>query len=293
MRITAFILGVFFLIPVQVRSQEMYYYGVNGKPVAREDQAIITKEVNQKSERKLLIVTRIKTDKGWESLSKEKIRAATDKEWVIRYKGGNLLSSKFYREYTETAPGHYFFREYNDKYELRKGETSRKFPLHLIGTQTAYYSDGTVSSISQFRDNQLISNQNWYEDGTPYIDTLFYSADREPEFEYGPAFFKNYLLQRLADSQWDLSQIQDEVVIGWVVMENGEMAGVRALKGKSNVLNQYLVQVIASMPGKWDPATIDGSPVRYFMSIPLNFISKDVNFQEMGIAAGQLYYTRY
>ena len=293
MRITAFILGIFFLIPLQIRSQELYYYGVNGKPVDREEQALIKKEVDRKSERKLVIFTRKKTEEGWKTVSREKIRALSDKEWVIRYQAGNLFSNKFYREYTESTPGHYFFREYNDTYELRKGETSRKFPLHLEGVQTAYYPNGTVSSISQFTDNQLKSNQNWTEDGTPYIDTLFYSADREPEYEYGPAFFKSYLLQRLSESQWDLTQIQDEVVIGWVIMENGEMAGVRALKGKSNVLNQYLVQVIASMPGKWEPATIDGSPVRYFMSIPLNFISKDVTFQEMGFAAGQFYYTRY
>ena len=293
MKITVLIAAVWFLLPLQNRNQEQFYYGVNGKPVDIKEHAILMKEVTRKSERKLVITTRRKAEDEWVTVSKEKIRALTDKEWRIRYQADNLFPRKFYREYSETEPGHYFFREYTDQYDIRKGETSRKFPLHLEGIQTTYFADGTVSSVSHFRNNQLISNQNWLEDGTPYIDTIFYSADKEPEYEYGPDFFKNYLLQRLADSKWDLSQVQDEVVIGWVIMENGEMAGVRALQGRSNVLNQYLVQVISSMPGKWDPATIDGSPVRYFMSIPLNFISRDVTFQDMGFAAGQLYYTRY
>jgi len=292
-KIAALILGVHFLLLPHNMAQEPTYYGANGKPVVTESQAFLMKEVKQKSDRKLVITTSRKSEEGWAVVSKEKIRALTDKEWVVRYQAEELFSRKFFREYTETAPGRYFFREYTDKYDIRKGESSSKFPLHLEGTQTAFYPDGTISSISQFRNNQLISNQNWLEDGSPYIDTLFYSADRDPEYEYGPDFFKNYLLQGLANSQWDLSQIQDEVVIGWVVMENGEIAGVRALQGKSNTLNQYLVQLIASLPGTWEPATIDGSPVRYFMSIPLNFISREVTFQDMGIAEGQLYYTRY
>lgn len=293
MRLSVIIFAVFILTPLKNRAQEVFFYAVNGKPVDLMEQATLLKEVNYKSGRKLVITTRKKAEDGWTVVSKEKIRALTDKEWVIRYQSDNLFPRKYYREYSQTAPGHFYFRDYTDKFDIRKGETSRKIPLHLEGTQTVYYTDGTLQSVSRFRNNQLISNQNWLEDGTPYIDTLFYSADREPEFEYGPDFFKEYLLQRLANSKWDLTQIQDEVVIGWVVMENGEMAGVRALQGKSNVLNQYLVEVIAGMPGKWKPATIDGSPVRYFMSIPLNFISRDVTFQDMGFAAGQLYYTRY
>jgi hypothetical protein len=292
-KISAFIAGLLFLLPLPPRPHEQYFFGVNGKPVDIVDQAVQMKEVVHKSERKLVITTMKKAEEGWTVVSKEKIRSLSDKEWSIRYQAKSLFSRKFYREYTETAPGRYLFREYTDGYDIRKGETTRKFPLHLEGTQTAYFPDGGISSISQFRNNQLVSNQNWLEDGTPYIDTLFYSAESEPEYEYGPDFFKNYLLQRLSDSEWDLSQIQDEVVIGWVVMENGEMAGVRALQGKSRVLNEYLVQVITGMPGNWEPAMLDGSPVRYFMSIPLNFISRDVNFQEMGFAAGQLYYTRY
>jgi hypothetical protein len=293
MKITVLIAGIWFMLPLQNRIQEQYYYGVNGKSVDMKEQAILMKEVIRKSERKLVITTSRKAEQEWVRVSKEKIRALTDNEWKIRYQSENLFSRKYYREYSETEPGHYFFREYTDQHDIRKGETSRKFPLHLEGILTTYYANGKISALSHFRNNQLISNENWLEDGTPYIDTIFYSADQEPEYEYGPDFFKNYLLQRLAKSKWDLSQVQDEVVIGWVIMENGEMAGVRALQGKSNVLNQYLVEVISGMPGKWDPAKIDGSPVRYFMSIPLNFISRDVTFQEMGFAEGQFYYTRY
>ncbi len=293
MNILAYVLGTLFLFFNQDRDHEQYYYGVNGKPVETEEQAVILKDVDFKSDNRLVIVARVRNGEEWIVHSKEKIKALSDREWVIRHQAEKLFSNRFYREYTEAAPGRYMFREYTAQSTIRKGETSRKFPLHMEGTLTEYYPNGVVRSVSEYRNNQLVSNQNWLEDGSPYIDSLFYSADTEPEFENGPDFFREYLIQRLVKSGWDLTQIQDRVIIGWVVMENGVMEGVRALQGKSDMLNQYLVESIATMPGNWKPATLNGAPVRYFMSIPLNFISQDVSFQDMGIAAGQLYYSRY
>jgi hypothetical protein len=293
MKFITLIFGVKFLLPSQNRTQEEFYYGVNGRPVQLKEDAVLIKEVAFKSDQKRVIVTRHRTENGWETLTREKARALNDGEWVIRHKAEKLFSKKFYRSYTEEKPGTYLFREYTDNSPIKKGISSRKFPLHLEGTHTEYFPGGAIKSISEFRDNQLISNQNWLEDGTPYIDTVFYSADREPEFEYGPEFFKSYLVQRLSNSGWDISQIQDQVIIGWVVMEDGHIDGVTALQGKSSVLNQYLVESIAEMPGQWQPATLNGSPVRYFMSIPLNFVPRDVRFQDMGLTNGQLYYSRY
>jgi glutamate/tyrosine decarboxylase-like PLP-dependent enzyme len=110
----------------------------------------------------------------------------------------------------------------------------------------------------------------------------------------GDRFFHNYLLQSLENSTIDLSQIDDRVVIGWVVMETGELSGVIALEGKSMQLNQFLVQTIADLPGDWQPAELDGKPVRYFMSIPLNFMHKETNFQDIELTPeGYMNYTRY
>lgn len=274
-------------------SQEVYYYGVNSRPVENVEEAILRKEVDYRKDQKLTITTAQLQDENWVKLSREKIRATGPDEWVIRYRAEKLFSSKFYRDYSETAPGHFFFKEYSLTNTIRTGNTAGRFPLFLEGTVTEYYPNGAVRSVAEYRDNQLISNKNWLEDGTPYIDSIFYSADQEPEYEYGPDFFKNYLIQKLIQSEWDLSQIQDRVVIGWVVMETGELKGIRALEGKSEQLNNYLIKTISEMPGKWQSARLHGKPVRYFMSIPLNFDVRDINFQELDYSTGRLYYDKY
>ncbi len=150
-----------------------------------------------------------------------------------------------------------------------------------------------MKSISEYRNNQLISNQNWLRNGDKYIDSIFYSADREPEYKMGPDFFHKYLLQNLYNSDIDLTQIQDVVEVAWVVMENGEMDGVIALSGRSLQLNQFLVNTIADMPGEWQPAMLNGKAVRYFISVPLNFQQNEINFQELELSSGTLFYNRY
>ncbi len=289
---TLWIVAVMMVIPA-MSGQETFYYGVNSRPVETADEAIVRKEVTRKSDKNIQIRTDRKADNEWEKVSTEKIRMRDQGEWMIKYRGDRLFSSKFYREYEETGQGGYLFSEYTLASTIRTGSTTQKFPLSLQGTLTEYHPNGKVKSVAEYQDNQLIANQNWLEDGSRYIDSLFYSADQEPEYEYGPGFFHNYLLQKITRSEWDLSQIQDQVIIGWVVMETGELRGVVPLQGRSDELNHYLVNAIATMPGKWQPAMLNGKPVRYFMQIPINFDVRDINFQELDYSTGHLHYSKY
>ncbi len=143
------------------------------------------------------------------------------------------------------------------------------------------------------QNNQLISNQNWLSNGNPYIDTIFYSADQEPVYQPGVVFFNSYLLQQIAKSKINLEEYDDEIVIGWVVMETGVMNGVIALKGKSLELNKILANMIAGIPGEWQPAILDGKPVRYFMSIPVNISHHNAKFQDIELSQGVLHYNSY
>lgn len=157
-----------------------------------------------------------------------------------------------------------------------------------------YYPNRELKSKSEYRDNQLISNENWLSNGTRYIDSVFYSVDEEPEYQMGDAFFKNYLIKSLKKSKIDMSQIEDLLTLGWVIMESGELAGPITLTGKSRQLNEYLVKTISEMPGYWTPARLDGVDVRYFMSIPLNFMQREANFQELEFSpGGVMYYNKY
>ena len=282
-----------FAFHCQISGQEIHYYGVNSKPVEQVDDAVVTKEVKQKSEKRYVVRTRQNTGTGWEQVSKEKIKVQRDGTLLIYYKSDRFFPKKIYRRMVEVGPGLYEFEESTLKSKIRSGTSTDFLPLHLDGTVTEYHPNGNIKSLSEFNDNQLVSNQNWLSDGTPYIDSIFYSADLEPEFKLGNDFFRSYLIQQLGKSKLDLSQIEDVVVIGWVVMETGNIEGTLALQGKSRQLNQYLVNTIAELPGEWQPAELNGIPVRFFMSIPLNFLHNEANFQEVEFSSGMLHYNRY
>jgi hypothetical protein len=279
---------------ISARGQEgMYYYGPNSRPVEKKEEAVLLKEVTRRSADTYIIKTRRRRDEGWDRVSRERVRIRPDGDQVVSYRGDSFFPEKIFREMEKAGPAEYLFRETIQERPVREGTTSRILPLRLEGTVTEYHPNGKVKTIAEYRDNQLVSNRNWLPDGTPYIDSVFYSADREPEYKMGDDFFKDYLLQKLRTSRIDLTQIEDRVVIGWVVMETGSIDGVVALEGKARQLNNYLVQAIRQLPGEWEPACLNGSPVRFFMSIPLNFIQKDASFQEVELSTGRLHYSKY
>lgn len=272
---------------------QVYYYGPNSILLEQMENSRTYKEVKEKNGNKYVIKTFDKAGLQWERILKERISLQKNGDLKIRYKANNFFSKKMLRTMEKVGPDLYHFEEKRAENTVRTGMSSRFLPLHLEGSLTEFHPNGKVKSISEFSDNQLISNKNWQSDGSKYIDSIFYSTDKGPEYKNGEAVFKQFLLKKLADSKIDLSLIEDEVVIGWVVMETGDIDGVIALQGKSGELNRFLVETIKEIPGKWEPAMLNGSRVRYFMSIPLNFRQSNIRFQDVELSSGMLHYTSY
>ncbi|MEN8229913.1 MAG: hypothetical protein ABFS38_17265 [Bacteroidota bacterium] len=270
-----------------------YCFGPNSKPVEQLEDAVTYKEVKRRSAKKYKIGTYHKLGDQWVRTKKEKIKIQGSGSQTIFYNASSLFPKRIYREMEEISPGEYLFKESTLTSTVRTGTSTSFLPLHLEGVVTEYHPNGAVKSKSVYNDNQLISNENWLNDGSKYIDTIFYSVDKEPEYQMGDDFFKGFLINKIAESKLDLTQIEDQVVIGWVVMENGKINGVIALKGKSRQLNQLLVNTIMELPGYWTPAILDGKKVRYFMSIPLNFMQREANFQDIEFSSGVMHYNRY
>jgi hypothetical protein len=284
---------VFVLICSLNGQSEVLYFGTNNRPVEHIEDAIQSKEVVKRSDRKYMIYTNQLIDNKWTRVNKEKIKVGNDGIQTIFSYSDGIFPKRIYREMDQIRPGEYYFKESNLSIPLRTGTSKSFLPLTLDGTVTEYHPNGIVKSISAYSNNQLLSNENWLMDGSKYIDSIFYSVDKEPEYRLGDDFFNNFLISSLTESKLDLKQVEDIVIIGWVVMEDGTLEGAIALKGKSRKLNEFLVQTIANLPGDWTPALLDGSPVRYFMSIPLNFIHQDANFQEIDFSGGIMHYNRY
>ena len=273
--------------------EQVYYYGPNSILLEQMENSRIYKEVKEKNGNKYVIKTYHRAGERWEMSLIERIKVLDNGDLRIRYKANNFFSRKMIRTMEKIGPDHYQFGEKRADYTVRTGMSSSFLPLHLEGSLTEFHPNGKLKSISEFYDNQLISNENWLSDGSKYIDSIFYSTDKGPEYKNGEAVFKQFVLKKLADSKIDLSLIEDEVVIGWVVMETGDIEGVIALQGKSGELNRFLCETIKEIPGNWEPAVLNGSRVRYFMSIPLNFKQSNIRFQDVELSSGMLHYTSY
>jgi len=283
------------VLPLTAEGQtNVYYYGINSRPVKSMSDAITYDEVRKKSESKYIIKTHQLTEGHWKQVKKEKVKLTGNNTQTIHYNANTWFPKKIFREYETVGPTEYLFKESSINNLIRTGSSSSYLPLHLEGLVTLYHPNGEIKSKSIYKENQLVSNENWQSNGTKYIDSVFYSVDQEPEYQMGDEFFKSFLIKKLKQSKLDLTQIQDEVVIGWVIMETGTMDGIIATKGKSRQLNEFLINIIAELPGTWTTAKLNGVTVRYYMSIPLNFLTRDASFQEIDFSpGGVMHYNKY
>jgi hypothetical protein len=119
----------------------------------------------------------------------------------------------------------------------------------------------------------LVSNENWLPNGNKYIDDVFYSVDSVAIFKPGNNVLHQHVLTALKDAKIDVNNVTGSIVVGFVVMEDGTIDGIRLLKGLGPKINEVVYQSIYTLPlrGNWNPAQLNGKTVRYFQVFPVNF----------------------
>lgn len=248
--------------------EPVYYYGVNGKLVNEPDRALHRKTVKKISDTRYRIKVSAMSDEGFRLTRTERIRIQEEGLQKIRYREGTLFPRR-YERFTEKADtGIYRFEEKRSGNIMRTGYTSSLVPVHLEGEVIEYYPGGKIKSVSVYNDNMLVSNKNYNEDGTEYIHDIFYSTDQPPAYTYGNEFFRKFVMSRL--EKIELPEMQDVIIIGAVVMETGELTGVKVLEGNVPSVNAFFRQTVEMLPGKWEPAQLNGETVRSFIQIPFN-----------------------
>lgn len=251
------------------------FYGINGKIVGSMDKALQYKIVKVKENGKTKISTYKKGMEGWVHFRVEKAGKSKDNIQLVWYREDKLFSKNFRRELRQVFPDSYYFREFKGDRLLRTGNARDPNLLYLDGEVTVFYSNGLTASISQYDRNILLSNQNWNPDSTAYINNFFYSADKPPIHPYGDAYINKFMLNRIAEEEFPVHEINDDILIGCVIMETGELKGVRILKGRVPSVNDFFRQTLELLPGTWEPAELDGRKVRYFITMPIT-LNNDV-----------------
>jgi hypothetical protein len=265
----------------------VFYYGVNGK-IDNPEKKDIMKSIDYRRNNKIKVKTYKNSEPGWQLVYTENIKVLNDSIFDIRMKGDEF-SGRVTRIFTPAANG-YKFTDYMDKTVKRTGTTKRKVPLIFDGTVTEYYNSSAIKSISEYKNNELISNQNWQPDGTPLVDNIFYSVDSEPLFEPGMGFIHQQIRQAIKDAKFDLLTVEGKMVVGLIITKEGKIEGVQIVKGISQVLNGILVDAFGKIEGAWVPAKLNGQNVNYFQTIPINFIYNKYNFDYLEMDRGMMYW---
>jgi len=261
------------------QKQAILYTGVNGK-ITREEDAIRKKETKVQSDRKVNSVTYALTDGQWQKQYREKIRKDRDETYQYNVKGPGI-SETFTRVFDHVSDSGVHFKDYVAGKKTKEGQALSKFPLVLHGEVTEYYPDGQVKSQSIYRNNELVSNQNWLPSGEKYIDNIFYSADREPLYSLGMGQMHRHFRQAFIESGLDISHLTGRIIVGFVVMETGEIAGPRIVSGMTSGLNAIALEAAGTLMGKWQPAQLDGKEIRYFQTFPIQFMHRENIFQNV------------
>jgi hypothetical protein len=270
------------------QNDTVIYLGVNGK-LGLSSGKNIKKEIQYKSEKKIKIETFGYNDSRWSKIRTEVLKKTAENIYRITVR---TPASKqiIYRQCIPLDNGLYSFTERIENQIIRTGYSQSAIPLVLHGEITEYYPNGTKKSISQFRNNELVSNQNWQEDGQKYLDNIFYSVDVPPRFTPGMDSLHRHLLQALERNAMNYSDLSGEIEVGFVVLENGTLDGLHLIKGISSTVNRIVLSAFLSLEGEWKPARLQGKKVRYMQKFPIHFMGSRTKFEFIDFQSGVMHW---
>ncbi len=275
--IAFFLSFVFIVCTAFAQKESVVYIGTNGK-LTTIDQAIFMQKTIKKSSKITTVQTYQLTDTKWVKLFTEKYKTLNDSTYQINGNRENYKGTTF-RTFTKQADGSFKFRDVVKDKLVRSGFAESLIPLLVHGQVTEYYPGGNKKSVSEYNENELVSNENWYETGDKYIGNIFYSVDSYPTFNPGIKVLHQHILKGFKDAGIDIVSISGSIIIGFVVMENGTIDGIKIIKGLGPTINSVAYESFVSLKGSWTPAKLNDKTVRYFQIFPINFIYKSQSFE--------------
>lgn len=286
-----FILLIWFSANATAQKETSLFIGTNGK-LTTIDKALFIQKINTKSEKKTSVHTLKLKDSDWEKFNTELYEKENDSTFHIKVNGEDFTGS-IYRTFQKQPDGTYLFKDQVKGVLVREGSAQSVVPLLLHGKVTDYYKTGNKKSVSIYTHNELVSNENWNDDGSKYIDNIFYSVDDDPTFTPGMGVLHKHVLQGFKNAGIDLSSISGRIVIGFVVTEKGTIEGAKILQGLGPTINTVALEQIKTLAGEWKPARLNNEKVNYFQVFPINFIYKQYQFEFAELRKAILHFGAY
>jgi TonB family protein len=271
--ISVIVLSLVITISCYSQTDTIIYLGANNKPSDKEH-AHTFLELTKMSENQYNLSEFQKRDDNWKPNYTNKINVINDSTLrMTMYRNGEQ-QSVMYRKASKKEDGFYHFKDfYKDGTLNEEGKSVNLFPLFREGQIKRYYDNGELAQLAFFKKNQMVSNQNWNKDGSKYLDNIFYNAEVRPEFPGGDEELSKVISQKMVyPEEARQNGIYGRVYVQFVITEDGNMDGVRVIRGVAPVLDEAAIQIIKSINTKWKPGYIDGKKVRVAYGVPINFV---------------------
>jgi len=246
---------------------ELFYRGTNGKILSNEMNAAVVFDLHKTKEGFTIHEYKKTPEIGWIHL--DEIYVTDVKPNFFKMDENFKIT---YREIVDSTNNKYIFKEYNEiKKLIRKGKTSNKIILSLEDTVTVYNEHEKIISMQFYKNNELIGNRNWHDDGSETISNVFFDCDEQPEYPGGA----NRLSANIKKSIIKLGVISEDydftsVNLSFIILSDGTV--------KDLVIKKDLIQIsgneakeVEKQIKKWKPAKLNGSYVNLKYSIEVFF----------------------
>jgi hypothetical protein len=264
------------------------YFGVNGKMTGFENR-VIKKEIKKGLFKKINVVTSKQDNDNWHFLFSEKIKIVNDSVFKIKIRGDEF-SGRIIRHLEIQPDGHWKFTDWINERIKRTGYSTSKIPLIFDGEITDFYKNGQIKSISQYKNNELISNKNWLVTGEKEVDNIFYSVDSVPLFMPGIEVLNQHIVNAFKKAGISGDDVNGKIVVGFVVKTDGTISGIRMIKGITGIVDAVAKDAFKTLGGKWKPAQLNGHDVNYLQPFPINFIYDRYDFDYLQLKGSTLYW---
>ena len=102
-------------------------------------------------------------------------------------------------------------------------------------------------------------------------DSVYVNPEVRPQFVGGDKAFAAYLTKNIRYPQQALQRhITGRVYVGFTLSAQGRVQDAHVVRGPGNGLDQEALRLVWLMP-PWEPARMNGQPVRVACTIPINF----------------------
>lgn len=118
--------------------------------------------------------------------------------------------------------------------------------------------------------------QNAYADNdSTDVDTV--DVIVQPEYDGGMSKLYDYVTENfIYPDECERRHVSGTVEVKFTIEKSGDVSAVSILKGIDETIDEELVRIFRAMPA-WIPATRNGEPVRYIVSMPITLKLSRVN----------------